>query len=185
MPSFSTGSLRLHFDTPCGVGPVLVATENTAMGHPHIHHQPLRRPLGTRAYRLLLLFRSPTGLNGGPRGPEMLPAAQISPISRDGSTDNRWRYRTFCAPVKESDSASTAILLTRVYALWDRNRVILWGLLAYCFGFVGFAAVHHSSSSGIPFQFDGLSVGNYPREIPTLSPGTAELTGMRQHFIAG
>lgn len=42
------------------------------------------------------------------------------------------------------DNVSIAILLTRAYALWERNKVILWGLLAYSFGFAGFAAVRCS-----------------------------------------
>lgn len=41
----------------------------------------------------------------------------------------------------------TAILLTRVYALWDRYRIILWSLLAYYAGFAGFAAVRYPLGS--------------------------------------
>ena len=131
---FSTCPLRLCFDISCRAGPVLVTTKNTPMGHPRIHHKPLRRPLGTRAYSLLLLFCPPTGHNGGPTRLEMLSTTQISPISRGGSTDKCRRYRAHFPPGKESDSGPTAILLTRVYALWDRSRVVLWGLLVYYFG---------------------------------------------------
>lgn len=72
---FSACPLRLHLDISFGAGPVLVTIKNTAMGNLNIHHQPLYRPLGTRAYHLLLLFRSPTGSNGGPTRLKMLSAA--------------------------------------------------------------------------------------------------------------
>jgi len=55
----------------------------------------------------------------------------------------------------------TAILLTRVYALWERNRIILWSLLAYYVGFAAFAAVCYSLHSSIPFSIGHFSVGNH------------------------
>ena len=167
---FSICPLRLHFDIFCGAGPVLVTTENTTMGHLHILHQPLRRPFGTRAYHLLLLFRPSTGHSGGPTRLELLSTAQIPPIPRSGGTDKCWRYRAHRPPVKEADGASTAILLTRVYALWDRNRVILWSLLVYYFGFAGFAAVRHSLSLGILFSICLLISGQSPKGNPKLTP---------------
>ncbi|KAF9787852.1 hypothetical protein BJ322DRAFT_1045554 [Thelephora terrestris] len=47
------------------------------------------------------------------------------------------KYHQFLAVVVQTSVG--AILLTRVYALWDRSRIILWALLAYYFGFAGFA----------------------------------------------
>jgi len=91
----STCPLRLHSNISSGAGPFLVTAANTTMGHLHIHRQPLRRPIGTRPYHLLLLFRSLAGLSGGPTRLKMLSAAQISPVSRSGGPDDRWRYRTY------------------------------------------------------------------------------------------
>ncbi|KAF9652682.1 hypothetical protein BDM02DRAFT_3108761 [Thelephora ganbajun] len=48
------------------------------------------------------------------------------------------KYHQFLAVVVQTSVG--AILLTRVYALWERNRIILWSLLAYYVGFAGFAA---------------------------------------------
>lgn len=48
------------------------------------------------------------------------------------------KFHQFLAVVVQTTVG--AILLTRVYALWERNRIILWGLLSYYFGFAGFAA---------------------------------------------
>ena len=80
---------------------------------------------------------------------------------------------------------SAAILLTRVYALWERNRIILWSLLFYYFGFAGFAAVRHSLCSGIPSSTRRFLVGDYPREVPTPSPGTTNFTGVYWLFVEG
>ena len=60
---------------------------------------------------------------------------------------------------------SIAILLTRVYALWERSRIILWSLLAYYFGFAGFAGVRSLLRSRISFSSYCFSVGDYSREI--------------------
>jgi hypothetical protein len=60
---------------------------------------------------------------------------------------------------------STAILLTRVYALWERSRIILWSLLAYYFGFAGFAGVRRLLRSKIPFSSSCFSVGDHSRDI--------------------
>jgi len=79
----------------------------------------------------------------------------------------------------------TAILFTRVYALWDRNRAILWSLLVYYFGFAGFAAVRYLLCSSIQFLIRRFSVGDYPRETPTPPLGTTNFTGMHQRFIEG
>lgn len=68
---FSTCSLRLHSHILCGTGPILVTIADAAMGHLHIHRQSLCRPLGTRAYRILLLFRPPALLNPGPTRPKV------------------------------------------------------------------------------------------------------------------
>lgn len=48
------------------------------------------------------------------------------------------KYHQFLAVAVQTSVG--AIMLTRVYALWERNRIILWGLLGYYFGFAGFAA---------------------------------------------
>ena len=155
------------------------------MGHLHIHCQPLRWPLGPCTYRLLLLFRSLPEPEGGSTRPPVLPNAQISPVSCGGDPDERWRCQTYYPSVGGSDNVLIAILLTRVYALWERNRIILWSLLAYYFGFAGFAAVRCSLRSNIPFSIYHLSVGNYSREISDSSLDTVDITGMHQRFVGG
>ena len=162
---FSTCLLRLHSDISGGTGPVLVTVANTAMGYLHIHRQPLCRPIGSCSYHLLLLFRSLAVLSGGPTRLGLLSTACVPPVSRSGGPDDCRRYKAYHICVRGSDDASAAILLTRVYALWERNRIILWSLLAYYFGFAGFAAVSYSLRSNVPFSTHHLSVGNCPREI--------------------
>jgi hypothetical protein len=87
--------------------------------------------------------------------------------------------------VKESEDAFTAVLLTRVYALWERNRILLWSLLGYYIGFAGFAAVRYSLLSKIPFSILNFSVGDHPGEIPGSSLGTLDFIGMYQFVIEG
>lgn len=48
------------------------------------------------------------------------------------------KFHQFLAVVVQTTVG--AILLTRVYALWGRSRIVLWSLLSYYFGFAGFAA---------------------------------------------
>ena len=155
------------------------------MGYPHIHRQPLRRPVGPRPYHLLLLFRSLAGLSGGSTRLEVLPTAQIPSVSRSGGPDGRWRYQTYYPFVRGSDNMFIAILLTRVYALWERSQIILWSLLGYYVGFAGFAAVRYSLLSNIPFSIHHFSVGDHPRGTPDSSLGTADFIGMHQPFIEG
>lgn len=155
------------------------------MGHLRIHRQPLCRPIGSCPHHLLLLFRSLPGLSGGPTGPKVQFTAQIPPASRSGDPDNRWRYRACCPFVKGSDSVFIAILLIRVYALWERNQIILWGLLGYFVGFAAFAAVCYSLLSNIPFSIHHFSVGDHPRKTPDSSLDTTDFTGMHQPFIGG
>lgn len=114
------------------------------MGYLYIHRKPLHRSLGTRARPLQLLLRPPVRLSGGgPTGCVLL-AAQVSSISRGSGPVDGWRYGNHRPLMGVPDNVSIAILLTRAYALWERNKVILWGLLAYSFGFAGFAAVRCS-----------------------------------------
>ena len=87
--------------------------------------------------------------------------------------------------MRQSDAVLTAILLTRVYALWKRNRIILWSLLIYAIGFGGFSGVRYPLRSRIPFSVRRFSVGDYPRETPTPSLGTTDFTGMYQRLIEG
>jgi len=155
------------------------------MGHFRIHRQPLCRPIGPYPHHLLLLFRSLPGLSGGPTGLKVLFAAQIPPVSRSGDPDDCWRYRAHYPFVKGSDSVFTAILFTRVYALWERNQIILWGLLGYYVAFAAFAAVRYSLLSNIPFSIHRFSVGDHPRETPDSSLDTADFIGMHQPFIGG
>lgn len=183
--TLSTSPLRLHPEIFGGGGPVLVTTANTAMGDLHIHRKPLRWRSWSYPYHLLLLFRSPTRLIGGPTRCEVLPNTQISPVSLGGNPRECWRYRSYCLPVRGSDTVLTAILLTRVYALWERSRIILWGLLIYAFGFAGFAGVCYPLHSTIPFSAHCFLVGDYPRETPTPSLGTTYFAGMYQRFIEG
>jgi len=84
-----------------------------------------------------------------------------------------------------SDIVLTAILLTRVYALWERNRIILWSLLFYYFAFAGFAAVRYPSRSTVPFPTHRFLVGDHPREIPTPSLSATNFIGMYQLVIEG
>jgi len=79
----------------------------------------------------------------------------------------------------------TAILLTRVYALWERSRIILWSLLIYAFGFAGFAGVRYPLRFSILFSTHCFLVGDYPRETPTPTLGTTNFTGMYQRVIKG
>ena len=79
----------------------------------------------------------------------------------------------------------TAILLTRVYALWECNRIILWSLLVYYFGFAGFAAVRYSMRSNIPLLIRHFSVGDHPRGISGSSLGATGFVGVCQRFIEG
>lgn len=183
----STRSLRLLPDISSGGGPLLVAAANTAVGHLHIHRQPLRRHLGPSPYHLLLLFRSFSKLDGGPSRLKVLPVAQIPPGARSGDPDGRWRYRIYSFSVRGPDNVLTAILLTRVYALWERNRAILWSLLAYYVGFAGFAGVHYSLRfvANIPISIHRFSVGDYPRDVSGLSLGPTNFTGMHQFSIEG
>ena len=182
---FSTSPLRLHTDIFGGGGPVLVTTANTAMGDFYIHRKPLCWRSRSYPHHLLLLFRPPTGLIGRPTRLEVLPDTQISPVSLGGDPGECWRYHSCCLSVRGSDAASPAILLTRVYALWERSRIILWGLLIYAFGFAGFAGVRYPLRSSIPFSTHRFLVGDYPRETPTPSIGTTNFTGMHQRFIKG
>ena len=156
------------------------------MGHLHIHCQPLRRPIGACPYHLFLLFRSLAGLSGGPTRLKVLSATKISPVSRSGGPDDRWRYRTYYPFVRlGSNNMSTAILLTRVYALWERNQILLWSLLGYYVGFAGFAAVRYPLLSNVQFSTRHFSVGDHPRRTPKSSLGTADFIGMHQPFIEG
>ena len=181
----STCSLRLYSDISGGAGPFLVTAGNAAMGYLHIHRQPLRRPIWPCPYCLLLFFRSFARLSGGPTRFKVLFIAQISSVSRSGDPDDRWRYRA-CHPfAKGSNNVFTAILLTRVYALWERNRIILWSLLSYYVGFAGFAAVRYLLLSNIPFSIHHFLVGDYSRGIPSTSLDTPDFTGMHEPFIEG
>jgi hypothetical protein len=155
------------------------------MGHLIIHRQPLCRPLWPCPYHLHLLFRPLAGLGGWPTRLKVLSNAQIPPVSRGGDPDECWRYQTHYPSVRGSETVLTAILLTRVYALWDRSRIILWGLLAYYIGFAGFTAVRCSLRSNIPFSIYHFSVGDYPGEISGFSLGTPDFTGVYQRFIKG
>ena len=87
--------------------------------------------------------------------------------------------------IRGSDAILIAILLTRVYALWDRNRIILWSLLFYYFGFAGFAGVRYPSRSAIPFSIRRFLVGDYPRKVRTPSFGATNFTGMYRLFVEG
>jgi len=78
-----------------------------------------------------------------------------------------------------------AILLTRVYALWERSQIVLWCLLGYYVGFAAFAAVCYSLLSNISFSIQHFSVGDHPRETPDSSLDTANFTGVHQPFIGG
>lgn len=181
----STRSLRLLSDFFSGAGPLLVAAAYTTMGYLYIHRQPLPRPLGPCPYHLLLLFRSLSGLDGGPSRLKVLSVAQIPPGTRSGDSDGRWRYRIYCFSVRASDNVLTAILLTRVYALWERSRIILWSLLAYYVGFAGFAGVHYSLRfvENTPNSIHHFSVGNYPRDVSGFSLGRTNFTWMHQFSI--
>ena len=181
----STSPLRLHAEIFGGGGPILVTTANTAMGDLYFHRKPLCWRSWPYPHHLLLLFRSPTGLIGGPTRLEVLSNTQISPVSLGGDPGECWRYRSYYLSVGGSDGVLIAILLTRVYALWERSRIILWGLLIYAFGFAGFAGVRYPLRSGIPFSTRCFLVGDYPRKTPTPSLGTANFTGMYQRFIEG
>ena len=183
--NFSTSPLRLHSDTSDGGGPVLVTAANAAMGHVHIRRQPLYWPPRPYPYHLLLLFRPLTGPSSGSARFGVLPAAQISPASRGGNPDGCWRYQICYTSVRGSDTVLTAILLTRVYALWERNRIILWCLLAYYVGFAGFAGVRDLLHSRFSFSIHRSLVGNYPREISRLSISTTDFTGVYQLLIEG
>lgn len=65
-------------------------------------------------------------------------------------------------------------MLTRVYALWDRNRIILWSLLVYYFGFAGFAAVCyslHSKHSKLTISQWAITQGE-PPPLPLVPPSS-------------
>jgi len=144
---FSTCPLRLHLDISGRGGLVLVTAADTAMGDLHLRRQPLCRHSWPCPHLPLLFVPSP-GIIVGQQDSKCDPVHKYHQSLAVGiQTSVGGTGPT--AFHKGPDVVLTAILLTRVYALCDHNRIVLWSLLAYYFGFAGFAAVRYPLRSGV------------------------------------